>query len=195
MIRETVDVKDTGRREAEIEEAAMKEAELENLLQVGVITSPHGVRGEANVFPTTDDPARFRKLKSVYLDDGKEVRTAEIKSVKFFKNMVIVKLEGIDDRNAAEKLRQAKLLVNRENAVPLEENEYFIADLIGLSVCSDEGEELGTISDVLQTGANDVYVISRDGEKDLLVPAIRECVKSVDIACKQMTVHLLPGLR
>lgn len=168
---------------------------MEDLLQVGVITSPHGVRGEANVFPTTDDPARFRKLKSVYLDDGKEVRTVEIQSVKFFKNMVIVKLRGIDDRNGIEKLRQAKLLVSREDAVPLGENEYFIADLIGLSVCSDEGEELGTITDVLQTGANDVYVINREGARELLVPAIRECVQSVDIARGQMTVHLLPGLR
>ncbi|MCH5333308.1 MAG: 16S rRNA processing protein RimM [Agathobacter sp.] len=168
---------------------------MEDLLQVGVITSPHGVRGEANVFPTTDDPARFKKLKSVHLDDGKNVRIAAIQSVKFFKNMVILKFEGIDDRDAIEKLRQAKLLVTRENAVELGKDEYFIADLIDLQVFSDEGENLGRISDVLQTGANDVYVISRDGEKDLLVPAIKECVRAVDIEHGQMTVHLLPGLR
>lgn len=168
---------------------------MEDLLQVGVITSPHGVRGEANVFPTTDDPARFKKLKSVHLDDGKNVRIAAIQSVKFFKNMVILKFEGIDDRDAIEKLRQAKLLVTRENAVELGKDEYFIADLIDLQVFSDEGEDLGRISDVLQTGANDVYVISRDGEKDLLVPAIKECVRAVDIEHGQMTVHLLPGLR
>lgn len=168
---------------------------MEDLLQVGVITSPHGVRGEANVFPTTDDPARFKKLKSVHLDDGKGVRIVAIQSVKFFKNMVILKFEGIDDRDAIEKLRQAKLLVTRENAVKLKKDEYFIADLIDLQVISDEGEDLGKISDVLQTGANDVYVISREGVQDLLVPAIKECVRAVDIEHKQMTVHLLPGLR
>ena len=175
---------------------------MEDLFQVGVITAPHGVRGEVKVFPTTDDNARFKNLKTVLLDQGRGTRELEIEGVKFFKNMVILKFKGIDDRNDVERMRQAKLLVTRENAevivqnaVELGKDEYFIADLIGIQVVSDEGEELGTISDVLQTGANDVYVVSKDGAKDLLIPAIHACIQNVDVAAGQMEVHLLPGLR
>ena len=145
---------------------------MEDLLQVGVITSTHGIRGEVKVFPTTDDVSRFKKLKNVILDNGKEHRDLEIESVKFFKNMVILKFKGIDNINDVEKYKKAPLFVTRENAVPLEEDEYFIADLIGLKVVSDEGEDLGIIDDVLQTGANDVYIIKKDNVEDLLVPAI-----------------------
>lgn len=168
---------------------------MEDLLQVGVITSPHGVRGEVKVFPTTDDPARFKKLKQVILDDGKNQREMEIMSVKFFKNLVILKFKGLEDRNEVERLRQAKLMVTREHAVKLKKDEYFIADLMDMAVVTDEGEALGHISDVLQTGANDVYVISREGTPDFLVPAIRDCIKQVDTEQGLMTVHLLPGLR
>jgi 16S rRNA processing protein RimM len=168
---------------------------MEDLLQVGVITTTHGVRGEVKVFPTTDDPTRFKKLKKVILDTGKEQKELEITGVKFFKNQVILKFKGFDTMNDVETLRQAKLLVNRENAVELGENEYFIADLIGMQAVSDEGEMLGTITDVLQTGANDVYTISQEGTADLLVPAIRDCIKNVDMEQRVMTIHLLPGLR
>jgi 16S rRNA processing protein RimM len=168
---------------------------MEDLLQVGAIIKAHGVRGEVKVFPTTDDPARFKDLKTVLLDTGKEKRELEITGVKFFKNLVILKFKGLDSMNDVENLRQAKLFVTRENAVELSENEYFIADLIGLKAVSDEGEALGEISDVLQTGANDVYVISREGTADLLVPAIKECILNVDIASGEMKVHLLQGLR
>ena len=155
---------------------------MEDLLQVGVITSTHGIRGEVKVFPTT-------------LDNGKERRDLEITSVKFFKNQVILKFKGIDDINDVEKYKKAPLFVTRENAVPLEENEYFIADLIGLSVTSDEGEELGVIADVLQTGANDVYVVKKAGANDLLIPAIKDCILDVDVENGTMKVHLLAGLR
>ena len=168
---------------------------MEDLLQVGVITSTHGVRGEVKVFPTTDDPARFKKLKNVVLDTGKEMIDLEVAGVKFFKNMVIVKFKGIDNINDVEKYRQKSLYVTRENAVKLKKNEYFIADLIGLAAKSDEGEDLGILSDVLQTGANDVYVLSKEGSDDILLPAIKECVKEVDLDNGEITVHLLPGLR
>lgn len=135
---------------------------MEDLLQVGVITTTHGVRGEVKVFPTTDDPARFKKLKNVILDTGKEKLELEIAGVKFFKNMVILKFKGIDDINDVEKYRKKSLYVTRENAVKLKKDEYFIADLIGMKVSTDEGEELGTLSDVMQTGANDVYVVLHD---------------------------------
>lgn len=168
---------------------------MEDLLQVGVITSTHGIRGEVKVFPTTDDPKRFRKLKQVILDTGKEQLEMEIASVKFFKNQVIVKFKGIDDINDVEKYRKAGLYVTRENAVPLGENEYFIADLIGLKVISDDEEELGVIDDVLQTGANDVYIVKKEQTPDLLIPAIKDCIKNVNIEEGTMIVHLLPGLR
>lgn len=168
---------------------------MEDLLQVGVITTTHGVRGEVKVFPTTDDAARFKKLKQVILDTGKEKIELEIAGVKFFKNLVILKFKGIDDINDVEKYRKKSLYVTRENAVKLKKDEYFIVDLIGLKVISDEGEDLGTINDVLQTGANDVYVIKKEGAEELLVPAIKECVKNVDIEGGTMEVHLLPGLR
>ena len=168
---------------------------MEDLLQVGVVTTTHGVRGEVKVFPTTDDSARFKKLKHVILDTGKEKLDMEITSVKFFKNLVILKFKGYDNINDVERFRQAKLLVTRDNAVELAETEYFIADLIGLKASSDEGEELGEITDVLQTGANDVYVISKEGAPDLLVPAIKDCVVNVDVKAGTIVLHLLDGLR
>lgn len=168
---------------------------MEQRFQVGVITSTHGVRGEVKVFPTTDDASRFKKLKKVLLDTGKEDIELEISSVKFFKNMVILKFKGIDDMDTANKYRQKSLYVTRENAVKLKKNEYFIADLIGIAVASDEGEDLGIIEDVLQTGANDVYVIQKEDQEELLLPAIKDCIKEVDIEAGTMTVHLLPGLR
>ena len=168
---------------------------MEDLLKVGVITSTHGIRGEVKVFPTTDDAKRFKKLKNVILDNGKEKIDMEIASVRFFKNMVILKFKGIDDINDVEKYKKAELYVTRENAVPLKKDEYFIADLIGVEVPSDEGEALGVIDDVLQTGANDVYVIKKAGCQDLLVPAIKACIKEGDIENQKMIVHLLAGLR
>ena len=168
---------------------------MEQLLRVGVITTTHGVRGEVKVFPTTDDPQRFKKLKQVILDNGKEQRELEITSVKFFKNLVILKFKGLDNINEVEKYKKADLLVTRKNAVPLKEGEYFIADLIGLKATSDEGEDLGILTDVIQTGANDVYVFSKEGMQDLLVPKIPDCIKDVNIEEGTILVHLLPGLR
>ncbi|MBR3811829.1 MAG: ribosome maturation factor RimM [Agathobacter sp.] len=168
---------------------------MEKLLRVGVITSTHGVRGEVKVFPTTDDPQRFKKLKKVILDTGKEQLDLDVQSVKFFKNLVILKFKQFDNINDVEKYKNADLLVTREHAVKLEPGEYFIVDLIGLQGISDEGEDLGELSDVIKTGANDVYVFSKQGEADLLVPKIPDCVKEIDLEKKTVLVHLLPGLR
>lgn len=171
---------------------------MEDLLQVGAITTTHGVRGEVKVFPTTDDPKRFKKLKHVLMDAGKkqqELQEMEITQVKFFKNLVILKFKGYDNINDVEGFRGRPLYVTRDQAVTCEEDEYFIADLLGLSVVSEEGEALGTITDVLQTGANDVYVVSQPGQKDLLLPAIMDCILEVDMENRSMRVHVLPGLR
>ena len=168
---------------------------MDDLLKVGIITNTHGLKGEVKVFPTTDDARRYLDLEEVILDTGREKMTLEIEKVSFFKNMVIVKFKGLDDINDAEKYRQKELYVTRDQAVPLEENEYFIADLIDLLAVSDEGEELGIVADVIQTGANDIYVIKKQGMSDLLVPAIKDCIKKVDLEEGIIEIHLLPGLR
>ncbi|MEZ3504965.1 MAG: ribosome maturation factor RimM [Lachnospiraceae bacterium] len=167
---------------------------MEQFLRVGVISSTHGVKGEVKVFPTTDDPARFKALKTVLLDTGKEHKALEITGVKFFKNKVILKFKGFDNISDIEKYKGMDLLISREDAVPLEENENFIADLIDMTVVTDRGETLGTLVDVLETGANDVYVIETEGKKEILLPAIKDCILDVNVEEKHMLVHVLEGL-
>lgn len=165
-----------------------------DLLQVGVITSTHGVRGEVKVFPTTDDPGRFRGLTAVTLDTGKGQKELRIQGVKFFKQFVILKFEGIDNINDVEQYKRCPLLVTREDAVPLEEDEYFIADMIGMEVVTEDGEAFGTLKDVIGTGANDVYVVESLRYGDVLIPAIKECILNVDIEGRKMEIHLMEGL-
>ncbi|MDO5589497.1 MAG: ribosome maturation factor RimM [Lachnospiraceae bacterium] len=167
---------------------------MEDMLQVGVITQTHGVRGEVKVFPTTDDVNRFKKLKQVILDTGRETRPLEIQSVKFFKQFVILKFKGIDNINDIEKYKKCPLYVTREHAVPLEEDEYFIADMIGMEVITDDGNPFGVLKDVIETGANDVYVIDSKEHGEVLVPAIKECILHVDIEEMKMQIHLMDGL-
>ncbi len=167
---------------------------MEELLQVGVITQTHGIRGEVKVFPTTDDAERFKKLKHVLLDTGKDTLPLEIENVKFFKQFVILKFKGYDNINDVERYKRCPLLVERKEAVPLEENEYFIADMIGIKVITDQGEDFGTLKDVMETGANDVYVIDRPQAGEVLVPAIKECILDVDIPGRRMKIHVMDGL-
>lgn len=167
---------------------------MEEILQVGVISSTHGVRGEVKVFPTTDDVKRFKRLKEVILDTGKEQMTLEIEGVKFFKQFAILKFKGIDNINDIEKYKGKSLFVTRENAVKLRKDEYFIADLIGLQVFNEEDQEIGELKDVIETGANDVYVIAMNDGKELLLPAIKQCVLAVDVEGGTMKVHILEGL-
>ena len=167
---------------------------MEQLLQVGVISSTHGVRGEVKVFPTTDDVKRFKKLKKVILDTGKEQLPLEIEGVKFFKQFVILKFRWIDNINDIEKYKGKSLLVDREHAVKLKKDEYFIADMIGMDVFTEEGELFGALKDVMETGANDVYIIEMTDGKEVLVPAIKQCILDVDIENRKMVIHLLEGL-
>ena len=146
------------------------------------------------VFPTTDEKERFKDLKKVILDMGKEQKVLEIQSVRFFKNLVILKFKGIDNINDIEMYKGKDLLVTREDAVPLEEGEYFIADLLDLDVYSDEDEKIGVLYDVMQTGANDVYVVKTEEGKEILLPAIDECILDIDLEESRMTVHIMEGL-
>lgn len=167
---------------------------MEDLLRVGVISSTHGVRGEVKVFPTTDDPERFRDLDEVLLDTGKETITLEVEHVAFFKNMVILKFKGIDHIDEAAKYKGRDLLVTRENAVPLEEGEFFICDIIGSTVYEENGKEFGVLKDVLQTGANDVFVVEQADGKEVLLPCIDDCIKEIDVEGKRVVAFILPGL-
>ena len=167
---------------------------MEDTLRVGVISSTHGVRGEVKVYPTTDDVNRFKKLKTVILDTGREQMTLSIESVKFFKNMVILKFKEFNNINEIEKYKGKDLLIRRDQAVKLGPDENFIVDLIGLRVVTDEGEEFGVLKDVLQTGANDVYVIESLEGKEYLFPAIPQCILDVNLESQMVTVHILDGL-
>lgn len=177
-----------------------------DMLRVGVISSTHGIRGEVKVFPTTDDVKRFNKLKKVYLDYSvkgirgtikKECIELEIGGVKYFKQFVILKFKGIDNINDIEKYKGMDLYVTREDAIPLEEGEYYIADLIGLEVFDEDDNAIGNVSDVLQTGANDVYIVKGNTEyknKEIMIPAINQCILDINLEENKMKVHLLEGL-
>lgn len=167
---------------------------MEDLLRVGVISSAHGIRGEVNVFPTTDEPEMFASWKTLQLVDKKQSRCVHVLGAKYFKNMVILHLEEITDRNQAELLRQAELYITRDQAAPCGEHENFITDLIGLAVETEDGETIGACTDVFQTGANDVYEIELKDGRRVLFPAIRSCILNVDLEKGVMTVHVLDGL-
>lgn len=167
---------------------------MEDFFQVGIVTTTHGINGEVKVFPTTDDPKRFKRLKEVLLDTGKERRSLEIERVKFFKQFVILKFKGLDSINDVEKFRQHPILVTRENAVRLGRDEYFIADLEGLQVRDEDGTPIGVLKSVMETGANDVYVIELTDGRELLLPAIKQCVLEVDVESGFIRIHILEGL-
>ena len=166
---------------------------MEENLQIGVNTTTHGVRGEVKVYPTTD-PERFLSLDRVFLDTGKEKKELHVTGVRFFKQLAIVKFKGIDNINDIERYKGCSLYVTREDAIPLEEDEYYIADLQGMQMYTEDGELFGTLRDVMETGANDVYIVDSKEHGEVLIPAIHDCILDVDLDEQKMTIHLLPGL-
>ena len=168
---------------------------MEDLLQVGIITSTHGLKGQVKVFPTTDDRDRFLDLDKVLIQtrDG-DLVTVTVDRCSFFKQFVILGFEGINDINDVEKYRRCPIMVTREDAVPLEEDEYFIADLIGLTLVDDTGVTIGTLVDVIETGANDVYEVRTEDGGTILLPAIKDCILDVDLEEGIILVHILKGL-
>ena len=164
--------------------------------QVGVIASTHGLQGEVNVFPTTEDPQRFKKLKKVTLHTqrGEEIEL-DIVSARFFKKFVIVKFKQFNNINEVEKFRGCELTIDRKDAIKLQPGEFYCADLIGLPIVDEEGTELGTLTEILQTGANDVYEMTKkDSDEKVYIPAIKDCVKSIDMEERKITIHVMPGL-
>ena len=171
-----------------------KKAEL---LSVGQITSTHGLKGEVKVYPTTDDPRkRFLELKKAIIKTPGEEVEVTIGSVRFMKNLALLTFEELPGIEAVEKYRNGYICVRREDAAPLGENEYYETDLIGMDVISEDGDRIGTLTRVYHTGANDCYEIETDSRehKSTLIPAIRECIKDVDVESGVMTIHIMEGL-
>lgn len=169
---------------------------MEDHFRIGVITRPHGVLGEMKVYPVTDDIKRFKGMKEILMGppEGQkgDLSTVKVEGVRFQKNMVLLKLSGIESPEEARKLSQYQLYVKREDAIPLSDGEYYVSDLLGLSVLSEKGEKLGILKDVLKTAANDVYVVK--GEREILVPAVKEYVLSIDLPKGEMTVLFVEGM-
>ncbi len=163
--------------------------------QIGKITSTHGIGGTFRVFPTTEDAGRFRLLKTVLILHKGEKLPFTVEKVSFQKNMVLLKVKEINDINVAEGYRNDAIYITDAQALPLEEDEYYTRDLYDMQVVTEDGTLLGRLDDIIATGANDVYVVKKEGEKDLLLPAIKDCILSVDVEQKTMTVRLLEGLR
>ncbi len=165
--------------------------------EIGKIVNTQGIKGDVRILPTTDEPERFSKLKTVLLDNGKFKKEYNIERVWFHKNFVIIKFKEIEDMTAAERLKGLSVKIERKDALPLKEDEYYISDLYDMEVYTEEEEYLGTIKDILFTSSNDVYVVENpDAEKNksILLPAIKECIKKVSVAENKMIVHIMEGL-
>ncbi len=167
---------------------------MQEMLEIGQIVNTFGIKGFVKVVPFTDDIKRFDNLENVYVKTKKEIKEYEIEEVKYHKNMVLIKFKGIDKLEEANLLREAYLKINRKDSIPLEEDAYFIVDLIGLDVYTDEGMLLGKLEDVFNTGSNDIYVVKDELGKQVLLPAIADVIKEINVENKKMIVHLLNGL-
>ncbi len=167
---------------------------MQEKLEIGQIVNTFGIKGEIKISPFTDDIRRFDDLEYVYVRTKKETKLYKVENVKYHKNMVLMKLEAINTLEQAEMLRNAFLEVDREHAVPLKEGTYFIADLIGLDVYTDEEKLLGKVEDIYNTGANDIYVVKDELGKQILLPGTKEVIKRVDLEKEKIIVHLIPGL-
>lgn len=162
-------------------------------LDIGKVINTHGVKGEVKVLPLTDNPERYDLLKHLFLDRDGTLKEYNVEWVKYHKGFVLLKLKGIDNLNHAEEVKNCILKVHRSQAVELPEGSYFICDLIGIIVYDLEGKELGSLRDVLQTGSNDVYVVSKDGS-DILIPALKTVVKDIDLEHRRILVDLPEGI-
>lgn len=167
---------------------------MQKYFEVGQIVNTFGIKGDVKVKPFTDDVERFEELKKVYICKKEKLEEVEIEQVKYHKDMVLLKLKGIDNMNEAEKLKGLYLKIDRKNAKKLPKDTYFIADLLGLEVYSDENEYLGKVDDIFPTGANDVYVVKDENGKQLLLPGTSEVIKEIDLEKEKIIVHLLKGL-
>lgn len=170
------------------------EERIDDMLRIGVVTKPHGLRGEVKVYPTTSDPERFKDCDEVYLVTKKELLTLHVAGVKYFKKQVILKFKEFDKVEDVEAFHQCDLMVTRDEAIELEEGEYFLYDVPGCTVVDEDGQTIGEVSDVLETGANPVFVIKTEDGREVLFPVIDECILSVDIDNRRVMAHVMEGL-
>ena len=168
---------------------------MQKYFEVGQIVNTFGIKGLVKVRPFTDEAERFEELKTVYICIKNEMKEVEIEEVKYHKEMVLLKLKGINDMTEAEKYKGCYLKIDRKDAKKLPENTYFIADILGLEVYTEEGELLGKVDDIFPTGSNDVYVVKDELGKQILLPSIPEVIKKIDLENEKVIVHLLEGLR
>ena len=167
---------------------------MQEYFEIGQIVNTSGLKGVVKVNPFTDDMSRFEELKKVFIEKNKELTEYEIEEVRYHKNQVLLKFKNIDSIEEAEKFRNCYIKISRKDAKELPEDTYFIVDLIDTNVYLENNEYVGKIIDVFSTGSNDVYVIKREENSDLLIPAIKDVVKEVDIKNKKMIINLIKGL-
>ena len=168
---------------------------MEAYLEIGQIVNTFGIKGYFKVKPFTDEITRFDELKQVYICEKSGLKQVEIENVNYHKDMVLLKCKGIEDKTEAEKYKGLYLKIDRKNAKKLPNDTYFIADLLGLEVYTEEGRKLGIVEDIFPTGSNDVYVVKdQETGKQVLLPAINQVIKDIDLKEKKITVHLLEGL-
>ena len=167
---------------------------MQEYFEIGQIVNTSGLKGVVKVNPFTDDVSRFEELKKVFIEKNKELTEYEIEEVRYHKNQVLIKFKNIDSIEEAEKFRNCYIKISRKDAKKLPEDTYFIVDLIDINVYLENNEYVGKIIDVFSTGSNDVYVIKREENSDLLIPAIKDVVKKVDIKNKKMIINLIKGL-
>lgn len=167
---------------------------MEEYFEIGQIVNTSGLKGEIKIKPFTDDITKFNNFKTIYVSIKKELKEFEVEKVRFSKNMVFLKLKGIDTIEDAENYRNLYIKRKRDKDEKLEKDTYYIVDLIGCKVCTDDQKDLGEVIDVFSTGSNDVYVVKDELGKQVLLPAIKDVIKNVDIKNKLITVHLMEGL-
>ena len=167
---------------------------MQDKFEIGQIVNTFGIKGIVKVKPFTDDIKRFDNLKTVYIEKNNTQKEYEIEEIKYHKDMVLIKFKGVDTVEQAELLRNAYLIISRDSVEKLEEGRYYIVDMLGLEVYTDEQVLLGTLDDIFNTGSNDIYVVKDKQGKQILLPAIQDVIKQIDMENRKMIVHLLPGL-
>ncbi len=160
--------------------------------EIGQISNTHGLKGEIKVRAFTKEQKRFEELSSILIDFKGELKKYDIEKIRYQKDFVLLKLKNVDDIDEALKLKGNYIKIPRNDAKKTDENEFFIADLIGCEVYEDD--LIGIVDDVFTAGASDVYVIKRKGKKDLLIPAIESVIKKVDVSNKRIDVKIPRGL-
>lgn len=167
---------------------------MEEYLEIGQIVNTNGLKGILKIKPFTDDITRFEELEYIYIQKGQELIEKNIEEVKYVKNMVLLKLEGIDSIEEAEKYRNLYIKINKEDVGEVPDGSYLIADMLKCNVYTDKNELLGKMIDVFSTGSNDVYVVKTEEGKEILLPAIKDVVKEINIQEKKIIIKLMDGL-